>query len=69
MKEEVKCAVCGRKKTFLNEGRFIDGSWAKDKLVPEKYHNKWVCSYHCYEKLLVHFRQESKNEKRKEMRK
>ncbi len=51
MSQEVRCVVCGRKKTFLKEGRFIDGSWAKDELLPEKYRNKWVCSYACYKKL------------------
>ncbi len=51
MSQEVRCVVCGRKKTLPKEGRFIDGSWAKDELVPEKYRNKWVCSYACYKKL------------------
>ena len=51
MTEEVRCVVCGRKKTFPTEGRFIDGSWVNDNKLPEKYRNKWVCSYACYEKL------------------
>ena len=51
MTEEIRCVVCGRKKTFPTEGRFIDGSWANDNKLPEKYRNKWVCSYACYKKL------------------
>ena len=51
MTEEIRCVVCGRKKTFPTEGRFIDGSWANDNKLPEKYRGKWVCSYACYKKL------------------
>jgi len=51
MTEEVKCVVCGRKRTSQVTGHFIDGSWENDKNVPEKYRGKWVCSYACYEKL------------------
>jgi len=51
MDNKTRCVVCGRKKTFPEEGRFIDGSWENDRNVPEKYRNKWVCSYACYEKL------------------
>jgi len=32
-KESIKCAYCGREKTFSGEGHFIDGSWAEDKLL------------------------------------
>lgn len=53
MEKEIKCVVCGRTKKFPGHGRFIDGSWADDRFVPQEYHGKWVCCYHCYEKLLV----------------
>jgi len=47
-----KCVVCSRKKSSPSEGRYIDGSWRDDYKIPEKFQNKWVCSYRCYEKLL-----------------
>jgi len=51
MDNKTRCVVCGRKRTSLITGHFIDGSWENDRNVPEKYRNKWVCSYACYEKL------------------
>ncbi len=47
----MRCAACGRKQLFENEGRFIDGTWAEDAMLPE-LKGAWVCCYACYRKLL-----------------
>lgn len=44
------CESCGARKRFEGHGRFIDGSWAHDKCIPE-YNDKWICGFHCYEQL------------------
>jgi hypothetical protein len=49
--EGIRCVVCGRKKEFESEGRFIDGTWRYDLLIPW-CHGKWVCCYNCYSKLI-----------------
>lgn len=51
MKTE-RCAVCGRERMVLEEGRYIDGEWVGDQLVPEQFQYKWICSFRCYEQLL-----------------
>ncbi len=47
----VKCIVCERVKLCEGEGRVIDGSWERDRLIQDLT-GKWVCSYKCYEKLI-----------------
>ena len=44
----MKCIICGRTKTFKTEGRVIDGSWYKDRLIPKSLYGGWVCCYRCY---------------------
>ena len=48
----MKCKNCKREKLFHSEGRFIDGKWAQDNLIPKKLWNKWICSYNCYIRLI-----------------
>jgi hypothetical protein len=39
-KSNIYCCVCGRKEISISEGRYIDGSWARDTMIPKKYKNK-----------------------------
>jgi hypothetical protein len=48
---DIICKVCGRKRLFLGEGRFIDNSWLDDEKLSQEYKNSWVCSYRCYERI------------------
>jgi len=49
--KKIKCVYCGRRKSFSEEGRVIDGSWPLDKELPNKYWGTWVCSFPCYQSL------------------
>ncbi len=40
MKKKELCIVCGRKKIFEGEGRYIDGSWEGDQKVAKFGRNK-----------------------------
>jgi len=50
--KEIRCVYCGRRKVTGGEGRWIDGSWFHDRFLPKTFRDKWVCSFHCYGKLL-----------------
>jgi len=58
-----RCIVCKTERLGEWHGRIIDGSWAYDSQLKKDLLGAWVCSWHCYSKLLQTAKEEEDYQK------